>query len=86
MHYRASKADAQAFVEQTSKSLYPKNGKTVSIDGASAYFGTDGTRFATIVYVRGRYVFEVVLTTLDGKPSALNNEAGNAAKAFPDNM
>jgi len=86
VHYRGSEKAAAAFIEQVSKDLYPKDRTTVKIDGASAYFGTDGTRFATVAYVRGRYVFEVTLTTLDGTPSALRVEAEKAAKAFPDKM
>jgi len=86
VHYRKSEKEAAAFLTDVSKSLYSKNPKNVSIDGAKGYFGTDGTRFATVVYVRGRYVFEVVLTSLDGKASALELEAGNAAKAFPDTL
>lgn len=84
VHYRDSEAKAKEFVEKVSKSLYAKDAKSVPVDGATAYFGTDGSRFATVVYVRGRYVFEVVLTTLDGKPAALSGEAQGAAKAFPD--
>ncbi len=86
VHYRKSNKDALTFVNKVSKSLYAKNPKTLKVDGSTAYFGTDGTRFATVVYVRGRYVFEVVLTTLDGKPSSLSNEAEKAAKAFPDTL
>jgi len=86
VHYRKSDKEAAEFVSDVSKSLYSKNPKNVNVDGAKGYFGTDGTRFATVVYVRGRYVFEVVLTSLDGKASALELEAGNAAKAFPDTL
>lgn len=86
VHYRGSKEEAASFIDDVSKSLYPENQQSVTIDGASAYFGTDGTRFATVVYVRGRYVFEVTLTTIDGAPSALKSEAVEAAKAFPDTM
>ena len=67
VHYRKTDRAAKSFVDKVSKSLYPKNAKTLQIDGSTAYFGTDGTRFATVVYVRGRYVFEVVLTSLDGQ-------------------
>ena len=45
-----------------SKKSFDKDGTSVSIDGAPGYFGTDGTRYATCVYVRGRYAFEVLVT------------------------
>jgi hypothetical protein len=84
VHDRGKPSEAKAFVEDVSKELYASDAAAPTIDGVPAYFGTDGTRFATVVYVRGRYVFEVVLTKLDGSPEQLQGEAEAAAKAFPD--
>lgn len=86
VHDRRTSAGAAEFVKSVSKSLYGKDASSTTIDGASAYFGTDGTRFATVVYVRGRYVFEVVLTSLAGSPKALRSEAEDASRAFPDEI
>ena len=56
----------------------------MSIDGAPGYFGTDGTRYATCVYVRGRYAFEVLVTGNGKDPKELRTLAQEAAKAFQD--
>lgn len=84
VHDRGTSAKASEFVASVSKSLYSLDASNLQIDGAPAYFGTDGTRFASIVYVRGRFVFEVVLTTIQEQPAALRSEAEAAATAFPD--
>lgn len=86
VHDRKTPDGAAKFVKSVSKSLYAKDAAAPSIDGAKAYFGTDGTRFATVVYVRGRYVFEVVLTSLEGSPAQLKAEAEAASRAFPDEL
>jgi hypothetical protein len=86
VHDRKNQAGAGKFITSVSKELYGKDGQDVVIDGTKAYFGTDGTRFATVVYVRGRYVFEVVLTSPSGSPKQLRTEAQKAAKAFPDKL
>jgi hypothetical protein len=86
VHDRGTSAAAAKFVTKVSKSAYAKNGQTASIDGASAYLGTDGSRYATAVYVRGRYVFEVLVSL--ATPSAEVVQAlpiaKAAASAFPD--
>ncbi len=86
VHDRGSAKAAEAFVSSVSKHLYPKDAAEPVVDGAKAYFGTDGTRFATLVYVRGRYVFEVVLTAASGAPKSLLGEAKSAAAAFADGL
>lgn len=84
VHDRKTAKGAADFITNTSKKAYPKDGTSVSIDGATAYFGTDGVRFATVTYVRGRYVFELILTTTSGAPKQQKSLAEAAAKAFPD--
>ncbi len=83
MHDREDAAGAQSFVDGVSKTAYPENSTEVEIDGATAYFGTNGQRYATIVYTDGRYVFEVILTAAGMPPGELLIEAEDAAKAFP---
>jgi hypothetical protein len=83
VHDRKSSAGAKAFVAKTTKKLYAKNAATVTIAKHSGYFGTDGTHFASAVVARGRYVFEVTLTSKSGPPSALKALALQAAGAFP---
>jgi hypothetical protein len=86
VHDTKTSAGAAAFVADVTESLYTQDASTVTIGGVQAYFGTDGTRFASIVFVRGRYVFEVVLTSATGDPSGLRREVEDAARAFPDTV
>jgi hypothetical protein len=86
VHDRGSAASAAKFISTVSKRVYAKDSRTASIDGATAYLGTDGARYATAVYVRGRYVFEVIVSL--ASPSATIKQAlplaQEAAAAFPD--
>lgn len=84
VHDRKSAAGAKRFLKDVTERLYSRDAATVVIDGAPGRFGTDGKRFAAVVYVRGRYVFEVVLTASSGAPAALKGAAEVAAAAFPE--
>lgn len=86
VHDGKTAAGAAQFIASVSKPLYLRDGRNVTVDGAAGYFGTDGTRFASVVYTRGRYVFEVVLTSPSESPSELLVEAQDAAEAFPDQV
>lgn len=77
-------AAAKGFIAKNSRSTFPVDSANVTVDGASGYYGTDGTRFAVIVYTRGRFVFEVVGTVLTGTPGDGRNTVVTAAKAFPE--
>lgn len=84
VHDTGSRDGAKNFIEKTSRTLYGSDAANVTIDGADAHFGTDGTRFATVAYSRGRYVFEVLVSGTDGAPAGYREIAIGAAKAFPD--
>lgn len=86
VHDRETATDAQAFVNNVTKTAFPENASTVQINGVDAYFGTDGARFATVSYSRGRYVFEVIITAEDTAPGALVDIAIEAASAFPTSL
>lgn len=77
---------AVQFVSRTSKVAFPRDAGTVSVDGASAYFGSDGTRFACIVYTRGRFVFETVGTVTGPVPTGAKSAVMNAARSYPDKL
>ena len=79
---RGTLAGAAAFITDTSKALYNRNVATVSVNGATGHFGTDGSRFATVSYTRGRYVFEVVLTVPPSSLASAKAAAVEAAAAF----
>jgi hypothetical protein len=65
-----------------SKGSFPKDGAVVNVRGTTGYFGTDGMRFASVAFRRGRYVFEVIVTS-SGPPAGVKALAEQAAAAFP---
>lgn len=79
-------AGARNFITDTSKSAYKIGGTSVDIDGVAGYFGTNGASLATVSYVRGRYVFEILMTSATGNPIELKDLAVSAAEEFPDTM
>ncbi len=83
VHDLKSEAAAKSFVAKTSKKAFPKNPGTVTVHGTKAYFGTDGTRFATVSFSRGRYAFEVLVTVNGVAPKTAKSVASEAAKVFP---
>lgn len=85
VHNLGSRAAAESFITKTSKVLYDKDAQTIRIDGTPSYFGTDGTRYATAVYVRGMYVFEVLISG-DVDPSKHRQLAINAGRVFPETI
>ncbi|MDZ4063342.1 MAG: tetratricopeptide repeat protein [Coriobacteriia bacterium] len=76
---------ASSYATQVSKVVYAKNGQSTTVDGAQAYFGTNGRSLATVSYARGRYVFEVVVTTAL-PPAGFKQQSVEIAKAFPDTI
>lgn len=82
VHDRETEAKAQTFLDGVSKGLYAKDQASVNVRGVTGYFGTDGTRFATVAFRRGRYVFEVLVTS-SGPPADAKALAEKAAAAFP---
>lgn len=81
IHDQGSASDATKFVTNVSKKLYTKDVSNPSINGVAAHFGTDGQRFATVSFVRGRYVFEVIITS-NRSPVSDKALAVQAAEAF----
>jgi hypothetical protein len=62
---------------------YPKNLQTVTVGIQSARFGTDGSHLAAVVFSRGRYAFEVVVTSSTGAPASLKAITIKVAAALP---
>lgn len=83
IHDRETATGATKFIATATGKLYPKNSAQTTVNGVPAYFGTDGATFATVIYRRGRFVFQVVLTDPSGSPSGLQSLAQQAANAFP---
>jgi len=84
-HDRKTAAKAKEFVTKTSKVAFPEDSASVTIDGVPGYFGTDGTKFATVSFARGRYAFELLVTSSPGyKPIDTKAAALAVARSFPD--
>lgn len=83
VHDRGSVSAAKAFVSNVSKKTYEVDGADVKVAGVSAYYGTDGTRFATVVFVKGQYVFEVLGSAASGDPGVVRSTVLAAAQVFP---
>jgi hypothetical protein len=83
VHDRKTAASAKSFITKTSKSAYSHNGASVTVGGTTGYFGTDGTKFATVSFVRGRYAYEIIATAPGNSPADMKNDALRAAAAFP---
>jgi hypothetical protein len=79
---RDTATDADAFVKRVSSIVYPRDVSLPAMFRTVAYAGTDGRLLATVEFSRGRYVYEVVGTSLVGKPAALNAQLVALAKGF----
>jgi hypothetical protein len=84
VHRMRSRDEAMRFVEKTSKELYSKKTAMVTIDGIPTYFGSDGMRSATAVFVRGRYVFEVTASGTSGSSKVMKDTVLAAVQALAD--
>ncbi|MBU4557233.1 MAG: tetratricopeptide repeat protein [Actinobacteria bacterium] len=82
VHDLQDPSGAPAFLDRTSKALYPKDSAQVTVGSTTAYFGTDGTRFASVSWVRGRFAFELVMSSGGVSPVELKSAAVAAATAF----
>jgi hypothetical protein len=81
VHDRGTAARASDFIKTISRTIYKHDVSQVKVHDISAYFGTNGKELATVSFARGRYVFEVVITSTrePGKEQAF---AQRAAAAF----
>jgi len=62
---------AQRFIDNVSRKLYSKNPKTVGVNGAAAYFGTQPPLYATLAWRKGQVVREIVMGSAENKPQSL---------------
>jgi hypothetical protein len=81
-HDRGTAQAAQSVIDGEAKGLYSQDQASVTVNGAPGYFGTDGARFATVAFRRGRYTFEVIVTATKS-PAEVKSLAEKAAASFP---
>lgn len=75
-------AAASAFAAGASK-VFPKNAKVLAVGKASGRFGTDGQTSACVSFSRGRFAFEVIVSSADKDPATLMSHALTLAKLVP---
>jgi hypothetical protein len=78
---KMSVSAARTYVNQFQRA-YPKDLSSVTIGRLTGRFGTDGSHLAAVVFSRGRYAFEIVLTATRGAPRDLESVVLQAAEAF----
>jgi len=78
---RGTAAKATSFITSVSKKAYPLTPATVAVNGVNAYFGTNKVGLGTVAYTRGRYAFEVIITSKN--PANDQATAVQAASVFP---
>jgi hypothetical protein len=79
---RGTVSSAKAYVAGFPRA-YPKDPQTVKVGVQSARFGTDGSHLAAVAFSRGRYAFEVVVTSSKGVPASLKDTVVKVATALP---
>lgn len=79
---RDSATAAKAYIVDVSKSVYTQNAATVSVAGVKGYFGTNGNNLATLSFAKGRYVYEVIVSSISGTPTKLKPLAKTLAAKF----
>jgi hypothetical protein len=62
---------------------YPKDQQALRVGVQSALFGTYGSHLAAVAFSRGRYAFEVVVTSSKSAPASLTDIAVKVAEALP---
>ncbi len=82
VHDFGSPAAASAFVDGAGKA-YPKDVASVKVGRLVGKYGHDGRRLASVSFARGRFAFEVTLTTSDGDPAAYKSEVLRIAALIP---
>lgn len=74
---------AAAGLDAYSKRPYPKSSSKVSVNGHSAYFGTDNTRYAILAFTQGAVLIQVEMVAEPGKQASLKSDLIAVAKQLP---
>ncbi|MEI8083614.1 MAG: hypothetical protein WCI74_17395 [Actinomycetes bacterium] len=82
IHDFGTSAKAKAFVTKSAKRLYPSNQQSVAVPGGYVFFGTQGTQFGEVAFYSGRYAYEVTVTSSNGDPLALKDEAVKLTRSY----
>lgn len=74
VHVLANFPEAQGFIDRVDKVAFPLDAENTTVNGYAAYFGTDGSTYATLAWAKDRIVFELTM----------HSATGNPAELFPD--
>lgn len=85
VHDMRTTSEASAFVSRVDARLYSHDKTTVKVGVIpDAYFGTDGSAIATVAFARGRYSFEISVSTPSNvDPKDVRALLANVATALP---
>ncbi len=71
VHLNANLAAAEGFVDRVDRAGFPRNSKTTTVNGYSAYFGTDSGTYATLAWAQGPVAYEMQAHVTGGSPAGL---------------
>lgn len=77
------KGYASAALDAYAKRPYSMNASTAKVNGHSAYFGTDNTRYAILAFTQGAVLIQVEMAADPGKQAALKTDLIAVAKQLP---
>jgi hypothetical protein len=83
VHDRGSAAKATEFVSTQLRVLYPQARARVTAGASTAEFGSDGRLYGAVLFARGRFAYEVVMTASGPDPSKLKDMGDTVADSFP---
>lgn len=78
-----SESGANNYIDSEVKSYYAADSRSASIEGLTAYFGTDGRRLAILAYQIGGVVFTLEMETATGAPKDLYDDIVALAANVP---
>lgn len=82
VHAAGTQNGAEQFITRVDRAVFTKNAKETTVNGYSAYFGTDGVTYATLAWAKGAIVYELQAHSTAGNPAGLENELVSVAASF----
>jgi hypothetical protein len=82
VHNAGSLSGAEQFIARVDKTGFSRNARITTVNGYAAYFGTDGTTYATLAWAAGPIVYELQGHATSGNPAELEPDLMDIAAAF----
>ncbi len=83
LHLTSGQGASETFIDNVHKVAFPDNPQTTTVNGYTAYFGTDGHTYAVLSWAENRVVYELIMHSLTGSPFDVYDDildAGSQAK------